>query len=335
MRRATRGQCPSARGIMLPMDNRVRSWIAAAFVVFAFSGHPLRLSRRGGASPVAVIPFHEMGQHIYVKATMDGLQNLSVIIDTGSANLFLSRKVYEQLKLPVIGLTNLPGPDPRDTPTPVLMTSVPSMAFGGLQIKNLRALVVSLNSPQIMAIAHVRTDAILGGDLFKRYVVELDYTNKVLRLYDPADYPEPQSGCKLPLSLYDRILPRVHAQIMADGGKLVDAVLLLDTGDQTVTLNGPFMASHPNLPVKKLSSKVGSGTSVNYTIKFREGHLLGIRLGACTISEPLVTLLDEPLGTAAGFDGGIGLSVFRQFTTIFDYPRGFVVFQKNPKATGP
>lgn len=303
--------------------------MVAVFLVFVSPA-----KGQGSASPLAVIPFQEAAQgHIFVKATIDGLPNLSVIIDTGSPRFILSQRVYEQLKLPVVALAYEEGPDPRETSTPVLMTSVPSIAFHGFEIKNLRAVLSPLNFTQ--TISGVRTDAIIGGDLFSRYVVELDYTNKVLRLYDPAAYREPQSGCKLPLSLYDRMYPLVRAQIMAKGGKWVDAVFLLDTGDETPMLNKPFMASHPNLPIDRLSSKVIEGQSAFYAAKFRTGHLLGIRLGACTISEPLVTLLDEPLGTAAGFDGGIGLSVFRQFTTIFDYPRGFVVFQKNPKATGP
>lgn len=308
---------------------RIRIWMVAVFVVFVSPANG-----QGNPSPVAVIPFQEGAQrHIFVKATIGSLRNLSVMIDTGSFNFTLSQRVYEQLKLPVVALAYQPRPDPRQTPTPVLMTSVPSIAFSGLEIKNVRALVVPLNSPRTMAIAHVRTDAVIGGDLFSRYVVELDYTNKVLRVYHPADYPEPQSGCKLPLSLYDQMYPLVHAQIIAEGGKLVDAVLLLDTGDQTPMLNKPFMASHPNLPVERLSSKVIEGQSDYGTVRFRTGHLLGIRLGACTISEPLVILREDPMGIGFGADGDIGLSVFRRFTTIFDYPAGLVVFQDTTKPT--
>jgi len=39
-----------------------------------------------------------------------------------------------------------------------------------------------------------RTDGFLGSNVFRNYVVEIDYANQVLRLHDPAAYSYSGSG---------------------------------------------------------------------------------------------------------------------------------------------
>lgn len=321
--------------LMLSMNAQRQIWALSAFFLLAFSGQTQRLGRPDQASPIVVIPFREMAGHIYVKATIGGLRDLSVVIDTGSPYFGVSQKIYERLKLPLTGMVNMPPGFGGRTPIPIVTTSVPSVSFGGLKIKNLRSLVLPLAS--IQDASGVETDAIIGSDLFSRYVVQLDYAGKVLRLYDPAEYPEPQGGCRLPL--YVRMYPLVRAEIMAASGKSVHAVLFLDTGGEIPMLTKSFIASHPDLPLARLSPKPEQGRGLlGSTTRFRIGRVLGIRLGTCTIHDPIVAFSEDTTGMGLGgssFSGEIGLSIFRRFTTIFDYRGGFVVFQSNTTPPAP
>lgn len=310
----------------------MRIWAVAALSIVAFFGQTHRPKTREAASSVAVIPFREVAGHIYVEATISGLKDLSVLIDTGSPGTIVSQALYKQLKLPFVGLANL-GPAPGGLGQfDVLKTSVPSVSFAGVTMKNVPALVLPL--PHSTG-ADIEVAAIIGPALFSRYVVALDFADKVLRLYDPVHYIEPQGGCKVPLSL--RTYPLIHAGIIAGDGKVVDAVLSLDSGSEYPLLTKSFTTLHPDLELKHSTIAFGVAQTVQGASKARAARVLGIRLGTCTIEDPVVLFPAEATGLWAddhSVSGNIGLSIFRQFTTIFDYPKGFVVFESPKKASG-
>lgn len=304
-------------------------WMGAltAVIILVFSGPARPLHRASAVSPLAVIPFQEMAQHIYAKGGIGSLGALSIVIDTGSPEFILSQNVYERLQLPLIGMVNIPSRVEGHMPTPAALTSVPSVSLGAVAIRNLRALVLPLDF--IKANSGVETDAIIGSDLFSRYVVELDYSNKLLRLYEPSKYPGPRSGCQLPLDA--RGQPRVHAAILTKNGKSIDGVFLLDTGTEYSLFTKSFSALHPDVRVKYLSTKLQEGLGPGGVARGRIGQAVGIRLGGCTMRDPTVIFSENMTGMdpSGRFAGEIGLTIFREFTTIFNYPAGYVVFQRN------
>jgi hypothetical protein len=300
--------------------------LAAIFSLLALFGHTQPAKAQSNASPVAVVPFREIAGHIFVKATIEGMPDLSVAIDTGSPEFLLSRKIYDRLRLPFTGMVNMQPGIGGDTPIPAIVTSVPSVRFGGITIKRLQALVLSL--PPIDPRGDRQVDAIIGSDLFRRYVVEMDYAEKVLRFYDPSRYHTGKSGCELPLDI--KKYPLVHAQIVGARGRPIDAVLFLDTAGQYTLLSKSFMALHPDLPVKYLNMGPQQGQGVAGLMTFRFGRISGIKLGACTIPNPVVAFPEGagmPMG-GGSFSGEIGLNIFERFTSTFDYRRGIVVFSQ-------
>lgn len=310
------------------MNTEQRICALAVFSLLTLFGPRQPLKEHGNSSPLTVIPFQEIAGHIYFKATLGSLPDVSVAIDTGSPEFLLSRRIYDRLKLPFIGMANLPPFLGGDTPIPAIATSVPSFRFGGIRINQLPALVLSL--PPVDPRGNREIDAIIGSDLFRRYVVELDYAEKVLRFYDPSRYHKPSSGCELPLNV--DTYPLVHAGILAGGSKPVDATLFLDTGGEYTLLTKSFMASHPDLSIKYLSVGPQQGQGITGVTRFRFGRVGAITLGECMIPNPVVAVPESAIGAPMGgrsFSGEIGLNMFRRFITILDYKAGFVLFRKN------
>ncbi|MGH9736206.1 MAG: aspartyl protease family protein [Candidatus Acidiferrales bacterium] len=309
----------------------MRTCAAAAVFVLAFWQLSQSATKQSVTPPVAVVPFRDTG-HIYIKGGISGFRDLSMVIDTGAPESVLSQTIYLQLKLPFTGMVNFPGGFGGGVMNPMPTTSVPFIRFGSSAIKNLPFIVLPPDFIPKMPGAEV--DAIIGSELFNHYVVELDYPNKVVRLYDPVNYREPQSGCKLPLRLGPKPspLPLVHAKIVTKAGRSVDAVLFLDTGGQVaVMLTNVFTMQHPEL-LKDVPTHSEEADGIGASTRFRIGRVPAIQLGACTIHDPMVAFSQDKRGMGQGgdfFSGEIGLSVFRRFTTIFDYPAGFVVFQSN------
>lgn len=313
------------------MNREMRICALVALLMLAFWRPPQSVTKQSDTSPVAVVPFRDTG-HIYIKGGITGSRDLSIVIDTGAPESVLSQTIYLQLKLPFTGMVNFPGGFGGGVMNPMPTTSVPLIRFGSLAIKNLPFIVLPPDFIPKMPGAEV--DAIIGSELFKRYVVELNYSNKVVRLYDPSSYHEPPSGCRLALRLGPKPspLPLVDAKIVTKEGRSVDAVLFLDTGGQVpMMLTNVFTMQHPEL-LKGVPTYSEEAGGIGGTTRFRIGRVPAIQLGGCTIHDPMVAFSQDSRGMGLGgdsFSGEIGLSVFRRFTTIFDYPAGFVIFQDN------
>src|SRR5260370_34758466 len=78
-----------------------------------------------------------------------------------------------------------------------------------------------------------RTDGFLGANVFRNYVVEIDYANQVLRLHDPAAYSYSGSGQRLPLQFISDDIPTVRAELVAHDGTAITRVFLDDSGVPT------------------------------------------------------------------------------------------------------
>jgi hypothetical protein len=72
-------------------------------------------------------------------------------------------------------------------------------------------------------------DGILGSDLFRAYVVEVDHEVGLLRLYDPATFRYYGAGQALPLALIDD-KPYVRATVRVGGAHPVSRLYRLDFG---------------------------------------------------------------------------------------------------------
>ncbi len=179
------------------------------------------------------------------------------------------------------------------------------------------------------------TDAIIGSDLFNKYVVELDYPERVLRLYDPDNYVEPGDGCQLPLSL--DTYPMVHAQLVDSDGKTIDARLVLDTGSSHLIVTKSFGDAHPNLPLDGKTIDAPTVKMLSGATRLRLGRVREVNLGGCIVRKPITIFSQDGSGPGVGDEthsGYIGMSIFQQFTTVFDYRHHMVIFRKNHNSDG-
>src|SRR5262249_51790707 len=70
---------------------------------------------------------------------------------------------------------------------------------------------------------------LVGSDLFRRYVVSIDYDRRRVALYEPDTFDAAGLGENVPLVL-EKDLARVRVRLKAPGREPVERLLLLDTG---------------------------------------------------------------------------------------------------------
>src|SRR5215470_1935061 len=131
------------------------------------------------SAPVDTIPFHLNGTAILLPVQIQSSDTLWFVLDTGAAAGSVNQARAEQIALPVGGKSYAQG------------------AAGRVESRQLKPFDVRLGSVSLRSdhdssfpyvglaprMGHVM-DGIVGAELFQRYVVEIDYANSTLRLYE-------------------------------------------------------------------------------------------------------------------------------------------------------
>lgn len=165
----------------------------------------------------------------------------------------------------------------------------------------------------------VPVHGIIGYDLFKDFVVEINYPRKFLRLHDPDQFQKKLTNySRVPLEFFqDKPYTKVKLDIE---GSTSEATLLLDNGLSDALWLFPD-GEEIQVPEKSFSDYLGMGLlgdvvgerSVVQSISFGKEKLKNV-----SASFP-DSLSVEGLRTYHARNGSLGAEVFRRFHLFFDY----------------
>lgn len=173
---------------------------------------------------------------------------------------------------------------------------------------------------------------IIGYDLFKSFVVEINYSRKSLKLF-PSEHYEYRLKDKqetIPISLIDK-KAYVDGTIDTDEKENIPVKLLVDTGssDALWLFNNPELGLE--VPEDYYEDFLGRGLSGN--IYGKRSRLKGFRLGNFSLFDAKTAFpYKESFGLVrnlAGRNGSIGGEILKRFNFIVDYSRRQITLQKN------
>ena len=174
---------------------------------------------------------------------------------------------------------------------------------------------------------HVK--AILGYEVFSRFVVEVDYAGREMRLHDPERYRYRGRGASIPITLRENH-PYVRGQIEMPGDVVADGEFVIDTGSgSSLMLDAQFAAGH-DLPQRLDRKQEGRGQAVGGELRTVAGRLPGMRLGPFRVDGP-ITMFPNAEITAPGAAGNIGGRLLGRFRVIFDYARMRMILEPNAR----
>jgi hypothetical protein len=296
-----------------------------------------------GKSAVA-IPFELDDNLIYVRVRVNGSQPLSFILDTGAYSIIHASQARTiGLKLKLIGQAGGIGANQPDV---YLVTEKVSFSLPGVVLSPRRLVAVSLDAVEAcvnefnideegrniaadtskQSGAKRDVDGILGKEFFDQFVVEIDYAQRVLNVYDRSSFKYAGSGKDIPLEIGEQHI-FARAQIKAAGRAPLSGRFLLDTGSaQAVSLLKPFMNQHNLLPsTEAMTSVPVCGLGGHAKEKSWLGTLEALQLGEFKVAAPVTEFrLSDPNTDADGFIGG---ALFRRFKVIFDYSRRRMILE--------
>lgn len=208
-----------------------------------------------------------------------------------------------------------------------------SLSVQGAEVSNQLIAAATLPAPP-----GFEYEGIIGYDFIKEFVVEIDYQNKIMNLYNPQTYAYSGKGEVIPLLLAGRRTPLVQTKIkFSDRSSPVAANLEVDTGaDGTIVINNSFVKKHKllaNLTQTSQASGVGAGGKEKRLV----GRVKAMQLGKLTISNLPVAFSIDTEETSAGENnnGIIGGEIFRRSKVILDYYHKQMILEPNKSFSEP
>jgi hypothetical protein len=300
-------------------------------------------TRVSGGKSARVVPFELVNNHIYVRVRVNDSRPLSFILDTGAHSIIQTRHARSiGLKLKLIGQAGGVGANQPDVHE--VMDKV-SLGLAGIVFSPRRLVAVSLDVVETCVnefsidregrlIASNTSkqdgpkrelDGILGKQFFDQFVVEIDYAQRFLTVYDRSSYKYAGSGKEIPLEIGEQHI-FAKAQIRVSGRPLTGR-FLLDTGSaHALSLMKPFIHKHNLLPsTEGMTALPVCGLGGHEKEKSWIGSLEELQLGEFKISDPVTEFRLADPNTDA--DGVIGGALFRRFRVIFDYSRRRMILE--------
>ncbi len=266
------------------------------------------------------IPFSYEQMHIIVTVKVADAVEIPMLLDTGfgfDGAILLDPEIGDKIGLEYVSEVQLGGGG-GERPMTAKVAVGADLSLPGVTFSQQKLLVVTDAAPYVNYPAR----GIIGKTVFD-CVVEIDYDESVLHLYDSAAYEYGGSGETFNFEFSNGI-PVIDAAVSVAGGGDVPVKMLVDTGAAQLLL---FTFSNRALhePEKTI---VGSNALLakGFTgiVRGSTGRIAHLRLGTHTLEGVITSFPDEESWGKAGVlgqNGMIGNDVLRRFFVVFDYSR--------------
>ena len=284
------------------------------------------------------IPFKLFNNHIYLQARINNSKPLWFVLDTGAGDI-LDPKHAKSLNL--ILYSSEPTSGSGEGSQDVAITKnvsfqiqnknftqeeIAVIALQGVEDCANKIAVDSTGKATMLENASGNTnqyqpmDGVLGFGFFKTFVVEINYNQQFLTLYDPTTYHYQGNGKVIPIDINGNHI-FINASVKKSDAANINGRFMIDTGLMlAVTLNTAFIEKNNLLPPSDQTTPF-SICGLGGTSKARMGTLPGVFIQNIYIDKPR-TLFSQATGgvlSSTEFDGLIGNAIFRHFKVIFDY----------------
>ncbi len=253
---------------------------------------------------------------------------LDFILDTGAADICGIDEVEAgKLKL-AFGRkisTNGAGEETVDSyKLGKVLFSLPGIDFVNLELS-------TLPLKRLVPFWGKEIEGIIGGNVLEQVVTEIDYVNRTVHFYDPADFHYNGPGERIPISIYYKS-PYVIAKISVAGAtEPIEGLFLLDTGLRGMVFNGPFHRRHSLAEKSPRIVKNTLGFGIGGESRGMVGRVKSLSINGITFNNPVVGFSLDRQGvlSSGNFAGAIGTTFLHRFRIFFNYAEKEMILEKN------
>lgn len=173
---------------------------------------------------------------------------------------------------------------------------------------------------------------IIGYDLFRDFVVDINYSNQVIKFYDPKYY-KPKLSKKyeeLPLDIDNR-RAYVSGNVFYRNKEEIPVRLLIDTGSSDAIWLFEDGLKGLDIPEKYYDDYLGKG--LNGNIFGKRTMVEGFRLGNNSLQGPKVAFPKmenfNSLKDIGDRNGSVGGEILKRFNVVFNYSKNEIILKRN------
>ena len=297
----------------------------SVLLIISINVSAIRISRR-----VESIPFEMVGSYVVITVRINDSSPLHLILDSGVKNTIITElQTGDHIVLnysDVKDLMGLGGGNHIDA----YISNYNVLQVGRLKMQYKTVYVLQDNVFNLSKHTGTKINGLLGADFLQDYTVEIDYTNKRVRFYEPTAFDTPKGYEVLPLKIEAQKL-FVNLAVLNSDSTRRQVKMLIDTGAE---LNAWFLisdSSNVKLPEKWIQGTIGEG--LNGIITGKYGRIPEINAGSFTLKKPIVSFPDsasvKQILANSKRDGTIGSLMLSRFNLIFDYNNKKLYFKPN------
>jgi len=284
-------------------------------------------------SRVFEIPFEYKNHFILIKLVFEKRLPLTFIFDTGAeTTLLTSIEVASAMSLSYEREIQIVGADLEMELRAFLVRDV-HLKLNELSLDRQSILVLEEDVFHFNEYTGEEIHGILGANVFRRFVVEIDFEKRVIRLISPNDFVPPKKTQRLPIEVH-RGKPYLKTVIKPANKPEMEIKLLLDSGAGLAMLLHPDSNPDLDIPEKVVPGNIGMGLG---------GDLVGVvgiiprlYIGESELREVPVHFQEIANRIDSVFlnqrNGILGNQILERYTVTLDYFRGYLYLAPNRKA---
>ncbi|NKI28047.1 PDZ domain-containing protein [Arenibacter sp. 6A1] len=173
---------------------------------------------------------------------------------------------------------------------------------------------------------------IIGYDLFRDFVVKINYGSQTIKLYDPENYTPPKKTKSETLPLVvENNKAYIQGTVFLKDNKPIPVKLLIDTGSSDAVWLFENNTKGIGLPENSYEDFLGQGLSGK--VFGKRTKIEGVSLGTFHFKDAKAAFPDMEyysiLGAMGDRDGSLGGEILKRFSVVFDYHNQQISLKKN------
>ncbi|VXD10854.1 aspartyl protease family protein [Marinoscillum sp. 108] len=271
-------------------------------------------------------PFELFGNHLFISLSVDDSEPVDFIFDTGDGLAVIDIDLAKKLNLKT---------DHQKSKTSAQGTiSGALIAHNKVEIGDVKVNDIELYTTNLRHLERTigrNIDGIIGYDLLKNYVVELNYDEMVMNLYQPDGFAYQGAGEAFKFKLVNYI-PTIEASVTLNNGESYKDYFFINTGAGTsMDFNTFFATKHDVI------SKTGNhysypvaGLADQETMHY-EGRVKKFSVGSFEFDEMPVGISQAKHGIQHNkkVAGILGNNLLQRFNITFNYSTSTAYFEAN------
>lgn len=265
------------------------------------------------------IPFRFQNNFILVDVLFNNTFPLTFIFDTGSENTILLKKTYAELMgIKYLRDYKVYGADLQRELLVHLANGI-DLDLAKISANNSPILILNEDYFRFEKYTGLKIHGILGMDLFKLTVIQIDYERQKIILHSPEDFKAPSNKfVPFPIEIFHNKY-YLSTKGTIQNNESVDLTLLLDTGANISLLLHNESDSTIMLPDKLIPGKLGDG--LGGFIEGYMGRTQSLSIGDFTFSSIVTNFQELPPDldpkTINNRNGILGNELLSRFNVIF------------------